>query len=292
MDFPAPSPAPTRTEGGPTKGSVPTTLPTSTISTSNKAGFFSDTFPRELRDEIYDRLYDHHEFKSQTKDHWNAIDYCLTTPLVALRLVSRQFKLEYDDRCLKNKHLSHLLVEIMPLSRLDDDDDDDDDYNRYNGTPFFKFTGPATHATNMTIVLPHCNCNPQHDSIGLACTHDNDRIIALTNPMQHLRCVQIYLKVPERSCVHAVLLHRHYNTTAIKAFKGSWYDSVFEFKMLYPGCETVKGGNNKILATWSKQRGLEIEDEAVKQGFAQASVELEQRMRRPLVRRGMAMGPS
>lgn len=53
---------------------------------------------------------------------------------------------------------------------------------------------------------------------------------------------------------------------------------IFEVALLYPGCTFVDDGRNKPLATWTKLRGLEIKDQAVKQTFKTKSrdeVELE-----------------
>lgn len=74
---------------------------TSTLPPGSKHGFLK-TFPRELRDQIYDLLYEEDE------EHDRAYVRA-TNPLVALRLINRQFRLEYNERCNKSDFMSQLL---------------------------------------------------------------------------------------------------------------------------------------------------------------------------------------
>lgn len=284
MDDSAPLAARTGPEGALDTRTVPATSPTNTVSTNGKPGFFSDEFPRELRDEIYDRLYQ--ELEDETADACNEIECRLATPLVALRLVSRQFQLEYDERCSKNKYMSHLLTEVLPLSddcmyakcqKVDEDDDDE--------SAFFEFVGPATYVANMTIVLPACSCSPEDDQYEhtnpwmyechIRHSFGDERIWTLTEPMKKLRRVDIYLTVQRDHCVHNILLFLDTHKMASALFLGAVYEDIFEFKVLYPGLRYVKGGDNKTLVTWSKRSGLVIEDEAVKQSIAPELAEQE-----------------
>lgn len=72
---------------------------------SSRNGFFT-TLPRELRDNIYDRLC-----KELDVDVWD-IRYQAYTICNEFRLVSRQFKLEYDERTSTEKHFNHLTINI------------------------------------------------------------------------------------------------------------------------------------------------------------------------------------
>lgn len=285
MDVPAPSLTPKDLDGAHATGTAPTTLITSTLPIASKLGFFNNAFPRELRDEIYDRLYQDSEDK--VEDTWSEIDYRLTSPLRALRLVNRQFKLEYEDRCSKNKHLSHFLVKVGTSWGEGYFNDAGDDYSDDDEHAFLEFTGPTTHATNMTIIQPACGCSPRDDpnedtnpwmhsySCQIRHSFGDERIWALTEPMQNLRRIVIYLTVPRDSCVHKTLLFLNTEKMASALFLGAKYEEIFEFNVLYPGCAFVEGGDNKILATWSKRRGLVIEDEAVKQSIAPELAEQE-----------------
>lgn len=284
MDGSAPLSRQTTPEGALDTNTVPATPPTSTVSTSSTPGFFSDRFPRELRDEIYDRLYQ--ELEEEVADTYNEIECRLTIPLVALRLVSRRFKLEYDDRCSKNQFMSHLLTEVLPLSddcmyahcqKVDEDDDDE--------SRFFEFVGPATYVASVTIVLPACGCEP-HDDLyehtdmwryhcKVGHSFGDERIWTLTDPMQGLRHVDIYLTIQREHCVHKVLLFLNTHKMASALFLGAVYEDIFEFKVLCPGLRYVRDGDNKTLATWSKRSGLVIEDEAVKQSIAPELAEQE-----------------
>jgi hypothetical protein len=73
------------------------------------SGFF-DTFPRELRDQTYDLLYEELDDSS-----WG-LEFHTYTVGEELRLVSRQFKLEYDERTSVDKRSRHLAVGLSCMS--------------------------------------------------------------------------------------------------------------------------------------------------------------------------------
>lgn len=66
---------------------------------NNSRGFFT-SFPRELRDAVYDLLYQDFE------NNVHGLQFRIRTTLPHLRLLSRQFKVEYDERPTTKNHLT------------------------------------------------------------------------------------------------------------------------------------------------------------------------------------------
>lgn len=67
-------------------------------------GFFK-TFPRELRDNIYNLLILRYEKCDLNPDVYLAF-VRISVPYKDLRLLDHQFKLEYDQACAQNKHIN------------------------------------------------------------------------------------------------------------------------------------------------------------------------------------------
>lgn len=107
-------------------------------------GFFG-TFPPEIRDSIYDLLYD------EAETSYNGFDILAATPVVTVRLASRQFKHEYDARCFKNEYTSQLLLK-RTVSSMEDSDENAD---------HLELAAHATHATNVTATLDACYCDSE-----------------------------------------------------------------------------------------------------------------------------------
>lgn len=80
-----------------------TTVPVPTCSHAEMAfQFFA--LPRELRDMIYDHLW------QDTEENADLLRFDISTIIPELRLVNRQFKIEYDERIAANGHKNTVTV--------------------------------------------------------------------------------------------------------------------------------------------------------------------------------------
>jgi hypothetical protein len=71
---------------------------------ANQSHGFFKSFARELRDNVYDLLY-----QDVTREV-AVLQHHTRTKISVLRLVSRDFKDEYDERCSKDKQINQLTV--------------------------------------------------------------------------------------------------------------------------------------------------------------------------------------
>lgn len=210
-----------------------------------KYGFFK-TFPRKLRDQIYDFLY---EYADVECDHFV---FRAAAPLKVLRLVSRQLKLEYEERCSSGEHPRQLLIK------------DAVDF-RFRKHAWVEFPAIATRATGVTVVISACNSDgsSQHKSIQDRCraywaNYYQDWIEHLARQLPHLRWVRIYLTLPRHRCANGAL---SYLRSVPKA------PQVVEMKLLQPGCAFVEGGEDESIATWTRQWGIVEDHEAVEKCY-------------------------
>jgi hypothetical protein len=90
---------------------APPTDPGEPASVSNGSKSFFDTLPREIRDNIYDYTLDHEVTRHSYHMRFKA-------PFPHLRLVSRQFKHEYDERSPSNAELV-VTDQTLPFHELD-----------------------------------------------------------------------------------------------------------------------------------------------------------------------------
>lgn len=240
----APSTPSTLATAAPASPSAPALSPSSTH------GFFK-TLPRELRDNIYDLLVQEIDGKlGQANDSFT---YYLKAPLVALRLVNHQCKLEYDERCSFSQHIGQLLIKDVTLSLSD---------------VAYKFPALATRTTNMTLVVNPC-AESLHEGLkwcypGINLEwHAHHRIIDFSRQLPCLRCVRVYLMVPTVSCARKILPKLGHFTM---------HPKVIELKLFKPGCTFVEddNDNNNIMATWTRQRGLEGDEEIIQQYLERA----------------------
>ena len=222
----------------------------SALSTSldEKYGFF-ETFPRELRDQIYDLLYEYSDVEC------DQFIFRAASPLKALRLVSRQLKLEYEERCSSGEHPRQLLIK------------DAVDF-RFRKHAWVEFPAIATRATGVTVVINACNGDgsSQHKSNLDRCrayypNYHEAWIEHLARQLSHHRWVRIYLTLPQDRCAERAL---SYLRNVPKP------PQVVEMKLLLPGCAYVEGGENEPLATWTRERGLEENHEAVEKCYLQS----------------------
>lgn len=219
------------------------------LSPSSKHGFFK-SLPRELRDNIYDLLVQ--EIDGQFEQTQDSFTYHLKAPLVTLRLVNHQYKLEYDERCSFNQHISQLLIKDVALSSLH---------------VAYQFPALATRTTDMTLVLNPCD-ESLHEffgwcNAGISPECDSDRIISFAHGLRYLRCFRVYFMVPRVSCAHQILQKLSHFTM---------HPKVVELKLFKRGCTFVEddNDNNNILATWTRQRGLDGNDEVIEQCLERA----------------------
>lgn len=250
--------------------------------TDRKRGFF-EALPPELRIRIYDLLYREVEGIHGDDDGNGdgSCEYRITIPLVALRLVSRKFKHEYDDRRSTMQQFLMKGIHHSWRNRYDHDDDDDDDEEYGNGNEMLRpFETPriGRHATNMTVVLSACGCQGKRDcsDTWFPCgDFEQDWIERLVEQQSgdNLHRARIYLTIPAEKCVERVLQHMDSIAMHHGRLATSKVSDIFEVVLLYPGCNFGDGGRDRRLATWTKIRGLEIEDQAVMQTFKTKSPE-------------------
>lgn len=215
----------------------------STNSLDDKYGFLK-TFPRELRDLIYDFLYEDVDVEC---DHFL---FRAAFPLKVLRLVSRQVKLEYEERFSGSEHTKHLLIR------------DTVDF-RFRKHAWVEFPAIAICATGVTVVVNACNSDgsSQHKITQDRCrayypNYHEAWIEHLARQLPYLRWVRIYLTLPYGRCAEKAL---SYLRSVPKP------PQVVEMKLLQPGCAFVEGDGNRFIAAWTRQRGVEANNEAVKE---------------------------
>ena len=206
-------------------------LAASTLPPGSKHGFLK-TFPRELRDQIYDLLFEEDE------EH-DGFYMRATSPLLALRLINRQFRLEYTERCNKNEFMSQLLFQGITAYTF---------AHRSNRPAF----GP--HITNVTVAMRACglsdprehSCMAQHD-LGYCGKWMDD----LIKQLPRLRWIRVYLTVPYNKCLYGAL-QSLYHLTGLR--------KMLEVEVWRARCKDAEGG--QYLATWTKEDGLEVDEEA------------------------------
>lgn len=220
---------------------------TQMLSPTSPHGFFK-TLPREIRDNIYDLLYREIYVSPLGYD-----DPSMTVriPRVALRLVSRQFKLEYDERIVKNKHLASL--EIC------------DEGGFPHPTPELDSQlSLISHTTNMTLDLSACHAS--HEDEGFRCD-SYTRIFAqgcwidsFATLLPHLRSIRVIVNVTYEECMKEALGRLGVITANIKIDKLEVRHTGLRGSKLAP----VKSSEIPALATWTEEQGLVQDEEAIK----------------------------
>lgn len=241
-------------------------LSTETFPTTVKFNFFG--LPRELRDKIYNQIYE------AVEGSHGESEYRITIPDVRLRFLSRTFKREYDEECSRNDRTKQLRVKGVRMVDAEEDEDEEY-YARRKGLP-----GLARHTTNMIAVVPGCGCKCEGLTQSFCGAKffefDQDYITELALDYHDMfHWVQIYLTVPREKCLDKILRYlnskeMHYGLGAHLARSDP---KTYKVMVLYPGCKFVDGGFNKFLATWTAEGGLEIHDQAIEQSFEWTSRE-------------------
>jgi hypothetical protein len=224
----------------------PQTL-TPSILTDNKPGFF-DILPRELRDIVYDSLY-----QKLDNDADLGLRYQTYTVCTELRLVSRQFKLEYDERTSVDQKSRHLTVSIdlcrpcwcelpvdLPSPQL------------------------AARTVHLTLVVTFCDgehswdgvsweCSADEDSLGVLCYRDFMEV--LVNALPCLQSLRMNLQATADLCVMNLL---EFSTPFRESPK------LTELRIMGPCLEECTPSPLAQVAIWTEQDGLQQDEEAIK----------------------------
>ena len=198
----------------------------------SKPGFFK-TLPRELRDAVYDLLH------QEVTEYVDELQFYTRTVIVKLRLISRQFRQEYDERPAKNEHNNHLTIKDNVNFKFDWV------YEKPMRCPAL-----ATHSTKLTLNL--IVCLGDHD-------HFHWHILWITSLLQslpRLRAIFVRLDLVSPLCIdtvmdRATLLATLPNLVDIKIAGSTLLESV--------GITD----DSVLLATWTKQHGLQVDQEAI-----------------------------
>jgi hypothetical protein len=218
------------------------TPPTLTVTKSR----FFETLPRELRDIVYDLLY------QELDNDDSGLRFQTYTILTELRLVNRQFKLEYDERTSVDKPSKHLTV-IIDLC-----------HSCWCEFPVI-LPSPqlAARTIHLTLVITFCDgkhnwdggmceCNADKDGTGVECYFDFVRY--LVDALPCLQSLRLDLHTETDLCVMNLLQSSSSFTESPK---------LTELKIMGPrseGCATTPLAQ---VAIWTKQDGLQQDKEAI-----------------------------
>ena len=214
---------------------------TPSVLADSKPGFFK-TLPRELRDAVYDLLH------QEVTEYVDKLQFHTRAVIVELRLISRQFRMEYDERSAMNEHNNHLTIK----------DDVDFKFDEKSSGVAMRCPALATHSTKLTLNLLVCLGDNYHFD---ACEADVGWHIpwikSLLQSLPHLRNIYLRLNLVSPSCINtildrATLLASLPNLVSIK-IAGS------------ASLESLGSADHSVhLATWTKQHGLQVDQEAIK----------------------------
>lgn len=219
---------------------------TSPVLTDSKLGFF-ETLPRELRDAVYDLLY-----QEVTADV-EGLEFHTRIVIVELRLVSRQFRLEYDERSVSDEHNNHLTItdrEAFDLSAREP-----------AGPEVVAMRCPsfATRTTSLTLNLIACLGGHEGEN---RCDADTEVewhvtwIKSLLQSLPHLRKICVRLDLVSTFCISTVLKQAKLFTALP--------NSVDLEVMGLPSLDSMGSADDSILlATWTKQHRLQEDHEAI-----------------------------
>jgi hypothetical protein len=212
--------------------------------TDSSYGFFK-TFPRELRDAVYDLLY------QEVITNVEGLRFHTRAVFVELRLVSRQFQLEYDERSAADEHNNFLTIT------------DDDEFRLSlweggapSGVPMY-CPALATRSTSLTLKL--IACMGDHEDYPL---RDADIewhitwIESLLQSLPHLRSIRVRLDLVSTLCISTVL-KRARLVEALPKFAGLKIVGVGSLQSV------GKADDAAPLAIWTKQHVLQEDYEAI-----------------------------
>ena len=189
--------------------------------------------PRELRDMIYDHLWQEVEVGTD-RLHFN-----ISTTIPELRLVNRQFKTEYDERIAANDHKNTVTVT-----------------QRYERNPFdpskeIPLPRLAALSTSLTINIINLDhyCGFCHRCDHKRCEHTAH----YKQWVQHwllaecpLRSCRVELNIASRRCVPEAMANHRLITDCLEGF-----GELGELNIYGPECEKKNAGDPVLLATHS-----------------------------------------
>lgn len=181
-----------------TTASVPTTCTT-------KMFFRFFSLPAELRDMIYDHLWQDVE---EDRDHLR-FDICTTIP--ELRLISRQFRSEYDERISANEHKN--LVTVTQLYEA----------SPYDPSKEVSFPRLAAQSTGLTIniISRDDDCGTCHRCRHKRCEHSahyREWVRHWLLPDLPLEACQVNLSITSRRCVPEAMANHRFITDLLEYF--------------------------------------------------------------------------
>ena len=217
--------------------------------TDSTYGFFK-SFPRELRDAVYDLLDQGTTVNVKGLD---SLDIHMRTVLVEPRLISRQFRLEYDERSAANEQNNHLTVRDTPNFQLFEWED--------GKPPGIELRCPAfaTRAISLTLNLIACMGTMDNDQ---GCNADFNIewhitwIECLLQSLPHLRKIRVRLYLASTSCISEVLKQAKL-FTALPYLVDVTIAGSTSMELVGSADDSV------LLATWTKQQGLQEDHEAI-----------------------------
>ena len=193
--------------------------------------FFS--LPRELRDMIYDHLWQ--EVEEGTED----LCFNICTPILEPRLVNRQFKIECDERIAANNHRNEATVT-----------------QHYDASPFDTSNARflprlAARSTSLTINLVNRDkdCGACHTCHSSRCSHSMhymewvDHWLLYRGPLQKLN---VNMSIASRRCVPEATANHRIIVQYLKCFAESG-----ALRILGPGSERDAANETVLLATYS-----------------------------------------
>jgi hypothetical protein len=232
---------------------ISASMPRANASTSEDKHAFFSSWPRELRDQIYDLLII--EKEEAFMDTW----YKMRSRVLKARLLSNRFKEEYDERCPINKHLQ-IFEHYCTID-----------------APSLKLEGPvppqATRATSLQYYLLWCDDEPGSDAIpgnGVSVVmhwrHYEHQIGWHIKAFPRLKQFEIVISCGSLTCAQAI--------TARRVTYGAWgstpahprvsllrpvYDSeLVQESEPYPSA-FFEG--RETMATWSRRDGWKVDEE-------------------------------
>ena len=217
--------------------------------TDGTPGFF-ETLPRELRDAVYDLLY------LEVTTDVEGLQFHTRTVIVELRLISRQFRLEYDEQSDADEQKKHLTIT-------------DHEKFYFHGWDYGEpaFTGiamgcPALARRTTNLMLNLIACLGKHNA-HVSCEADHEvewhinwiESLCL-HSLPHLRKIRVRLDLVSTSCISEVLKQAKLFTTL---------PNLVDVKIAgSTSLESIGSADDSVLlATWTKQQGLQQDHEAI-----------------------------
>jgi len=205
------------------------------VPTSSHADMFFKflALPRELRDMIYDHLW------QEVEEGTDRLHFNISTTIPEHRLVNRQFKTEYDERIAANDHKNTVTV-TQRYER--------NPYDPSKEIPLPSLAALSTSLTINIINLDH-DCGFCHRCDSKRCEHSAH----YKQWVQHwliaecpLRSCKVELNIASRRCVPEAMANHRLITDCLQRF-----GELGELNIYGPGSEKKTAGGPVLLATHS-----------------------------------------